>query len=312
MKETSTIKYLQKFGRDKLNHLEPELGPLETDLLLTEILRVDRIFLVLHPDERVPSYLREKFFDYIEQRVQGVPMAYLLGHKGFMGYDFYVEKGLLIPRNDTQVVIELADEGIEKILMGQGKSSYKLKKQPSLFGVEIGLGTGIISLNLLAKHREIQMIGGDINPLAIEISRKNALYVDEQILEFDEEMEVSERFEALESDLFQQMNLRESSVDFIISNPPYIVRDVIATLEIDIKDYEPVEALDGGEDGLDFYKKILNEGNKYLKRGGFFAFEIGYDQGAALKELMEQAGLVDIVLAQDLAGLDRGIIGYKK
>lgn len=300
-KEQITIKKLRETGRVILaENTDYSVAALETDLLLAKVIGEGRLFLELNPYRTVLNRQSEQFIELLNRRKSGCPVAYLLGHKEFMGYDFYVNESVLIPRNDTEVVIELASEAIEKF-------EYR-----RISGLEIGVGTGIIGLNLLSKFRRLILTGCDINPDAVELSRKNALYLDNQLFDDGLDMEITERYEVYSSDLFSSLDFQDEELDFIISNPPYIPSQIIETLNTDVKDFEPRNALDGGEDGLNFYRRILTDGLPLVRTGGFFAFEIGYDQGDALFEMMEEIGLSDIKIQKDLAGNDRAIIGYKK
>ncbi len=291
-----SIKNLRQTGREQLSDKhDHNVAALETDLLLSDALGEERLFLELYPDKLVDSTQAECFLKNLALRLEGMPMAYLLGHREFMGYEFWVERGILIPRSDTEIVVEQA--------------SLLLEKSKDAFGLEIGVGTGIISLTLLSRFPNLRMCAVDINPKAIALSQKNAAYLENQLADNGVISKIAERFSAHVSDLFS--TLQDEKFDFIISNPPYIQSDVVPALDTDVKDYEPMEALDGGKDGLCFYKKILSEGMDRLKTGGFFAFEIGYDQSEAVEHLMKSCGLSQIRIYKDLAGHFRAITGYK-
>lgn len=291
---------LQKQGRVRLlEKLGANLAALETDLILGQLLKKNRIELMLDANQDLEEEVEEAFSLMLEERQKGRPMAYLLGHKEFMGYDFRIKEGVLIPRDDTEVVLAITIEALSEKEEQEGPQVFK--------GLELGIGTGIISLILLEKFKNLQMIGLDINPLALENSRENTSYLEEQT-----NHRIGDRFEIIESDLLSALDAEEESLDFLVSNPPYIESKTIEELEDDVKNYEPHLALDGGEDGLDFYRAILKEGLPYLKKQGFVAFEIGYNQGPAMVKMMEDYGLERILLEKDLAGKDRGIIGFKK
>lgn len=297
MEAQVSIKNLRQRGRTQLSDkLDYNVAALETDLLLSDALGEERLFLELYPDKMVDSVQAERFLKKLQWRFKGMPMAYLLGHREFMGCEFWVERGILIPRSDTEIVVEQTSLLLEEM-------------QPDLLGLEIGVGTGIISLTLLARFENLRMHAVDINPQAITLSKKNASYLDNQLADNGIFSKVSERFFVYVSDLYS--NLSNKKFDFIISNPPYIQSDVIPTLDTDVKDYEPREALDGGEDGLCFYERILSEGMDRLKVGGFFAFEIGYEQSESVEHLMKSFGLMQIQVYKDLAGHFRAITGCK-
>ncbi len=304
MNTEKTIRFLRIFGRELLLQAsDPCTVALETDLLLAEGLGKDRVFLELYPDLAVESPVAERFLSNLQRRAAGCPVAYLLGHREFMGYDFEVSDKVLIPRSDTEAVIELASEALEKI----GRSAAS----GSRMGLEIGVGTGIISLLLLARFPQLVMEGIDINEHAVALSIRNAEYLERQFLGKNGEG-IAKRYRAYAADIFEPEGLEKKAFDFIISNPPYIESAEIKRLAVDVKDYEPIAALDGGADGLDFYRRICEQLPELVKAGGFVAFEIGYDQADRLKKLFEAAGLSDIETRKDLAGHDRAIIGYKK
>ena len=156
-------------------------------------------------------------------------------------------------------------------------------------------GSGCILLSLLKEADGLCGAGVDVSPEALQVAKKNS-----------ERLETAAAF--IESDLFADVTGR---YELIVSNPPYIVRDVIPTLDAEVREHEPVLALDGGTDGLDFYRRIVQDAREYLVPGGLLAFEIGYDQGEALLELMKNAGYGDVELLKDLAGLDRVALGWK-
>lgn len=298
-REQITIKKLREFGRETLSgRADYNVAALETDLLLGKALGEGRLFLELNPYREVPRNRTEIFCKLLERRKKGCPVAYLLGYKEFMGYDFFVDEKVLIPRDDTEILVELVSDAI------------RASAQEKSLGAEIGVGTGIISLTLLSRFRRLVMLGSDINDVAVELSQKNALNLDNQLFDDGLDIEITERYEAKHSDVFSSLDVQEG-FDFIVSNPPYIASEVIETLDVDVKDFEPRTALDGGADGLDYYRRILTEGLPMLREGGFVAFEIGYDQGDALFEMMQDLGMQRIEIRKDLAGYDRAVIGYK-
>lgn len=293
---SSSIRSLRQQGREILSqHQDYSVAALETDLLLSETVGMDRLFLELNPEKMVLEEHCAEFERRLQKRSQGMPIAYLLGHREFMGYDFFVEEGVLIPRHDTEVLVEATTRHLKKL------------NQPSIRGLELGIGTGIISLVLLSRLPNLSMLGADINPKAISLSIRNAAYLDNQLSD-EGGNAVSNRFYARESNWYSAFE--NEKFDCIISNPPYIATEVIATLDRDVKDYEPMRALDGGADGLDCYREILTQGMDRLLKNGFFAFEIGYDQAERVKALMQEHGLDHIETHTDLAGHTRVVIGF--
>ena len=289
---------------------------LETDLLISEVIGKERLYLMLNPEAQVAEKSTAKFVYLLNQRREGKPMAYLLGSKAFMEYSFKVHEGVLIPRDDTEEVILLTAHALEKLrkslnLCGTEDCSSKKTSYSGLKGLEIGIGTGIISLILLSRFEELKMLGVDINPAAIQNTIENTKYLEEQLQVQGIHADIGQRFTIIQSDMLSSLHLKEHELDFVVSNPPYIETAVIAALDKDVKDYEPHTALDGGADGLDFYRGIVDSAMPFVKEGGFIVFEIGYDQGERMVQLMSGAGLTDIKLKQDLAGKDRAIIGWK-
>lgn len=285
-----SIFYLRKFGRDSLDNLDYRAASLETDLIIAKMLNVDKVYLELNSEENIDENIATKIKKAIQHRKNSYPMAYILGEKEFMEYNFLVEDGILVPRDDTSAVIEAVIDNVSCT---------------ALNGLEIGLGSGIISIILLSRLKNLNMLACDINEKALKISKKNAVYIEEQ-----SSVSIVDRLSIVKSDLFSDID-KNKKFDFIVSNPPYIETATINTLDKDVREYEPLEALDGGEDGLDFYRKIINQGYDFLVDGGFFAFEIGYNQYKAVEEIMIDKNLKDIKLYKDWSNLDRAIVGYK-
>lgn len=306
-----------ELGRELLQEMGFDYGAaaMETDLIIREVTGFDRIHIMLNPDQGIGQQLYEEIVRLLELRRSTMPMAYVLGHRDFMGLDFYCEQGVLIPRSDTEVLVETVIEKLEAQEENTGS-----QKPESLYGIEIGVGTGIISISLLRHFSVLSMVAGDVNEVAIELARKNAAYADEQIMEMQgEHVSISRRLSVIYSDIFQNIeSLRlydadnhADLYDFIVSNPPYIKTDVIDTLMSDVKDFEPHSALDGMDDGLYFYRQITDRGYDMIRPGGFVAFEIGFDQGEEVSELMKKRGYRDVEIRKDLAGLDRVVTGFR-
>ena len=199
-----------------------------------------------------------------------------------MGLEFFVNNQTLIPRPETEIITEYVI------------NNFKDKKLDIL---EIGVGSGCISISIAKYLSNVNILGVDINEKAIEVANKNIKYNN-----------VENKVNFIKSDLYKNV---KGKFDIIISNPPYIKSDVIETLEDDVKKYEPILALDGGNDGLYFYKKIINDADKFLKDNSYIIFEIGYDQGKDVKTLLEKKQFKEIEIIKDLAGFDRTIIAKK-
>lgn len=263
-----------------------ESPSLETQMMIAKVIEKDRLYIMLNLEEDIDESKVEIIKTMIDKRKSSYPLQYILGEREFWGMDFKVSEGVLIPRQDTEILIE---ETLKKLKDNKHKSNLK--------GFEIGVGSGIISITLLKEIETLTMIGVDINDKAIELTKANAL-----------KHEVSDRLCILNSNLFEKIN-KENQFDFIISNPPYIETKVIDSLQEDIKQHEPKLALDGGEDGLDFYRAIIEQSKSYISPYGFIAFEIGYNQAEAVKKIFVENGYPNVTIAKDLAGFDRVVIG---
>ena len=221
----------------------------------------------------------QRFRELLEKRGSHIPLQYLTGEAWFYGLCFHVNEHVLIPRQDTEVLVEEALShlsGGERIL-------------------DLCTGSGCILTAILHETPGCTGTGADISPEALEIAAENAA-------------ELGERAQFVKSDLFRDV---EGSYDLIVSNPPYIRTQVIEELMPEVKAPDPRIALDGKEDGLYFYRRIISDARGYLKEGGYLCVEIGYDQGQEVRELMEQSGYTDLVVRRDLSGLDRVVSGRK-
>ena len=263
-----------------------ESPSLETQMMIAKVIEKDRLYIMLNLEEDIDESKVEIIKTMIDKRKSSYPLQYILGEREFWGMDFKVSEGVLIPRQDTEILVE---ETLKKLKDNKHKSNLK--------GFEIGVGSGIISITLLKEIETLTMIGVDINDKAIELTKANAL-----------KHEVNDRLCILNSNLFEKIN-KENQFDFIISNPPYIETKVIDSLQEDIKQHEPKLALDGGEDGLDFYRAIIEQSKSYISPEGFIAFEIGYNQAEAVKKIFVENGYPNVTIAKDLAGFDRVVIG---
>jgi release factor glutamine methyltransferase len=222
----------------------------------------------------------------IQDRLKGRPIAYIVNNREFMGLDFYVEEGVLIPRPDTEPLVE------EVIELVKGKENLKI--------VDIGTGSGAITVSLAKYIKDCQVYSLDISDKALSIGLKNAI-----------SNNVEDKINFIKSNIFSGIEDKGLELDVIVSNPPYIRRADIETLHTQVKDYEPYIALEGGEDGLNFYRDITRESVKYLKDKGILAFEVGHDQAEDVSEILKHNGYTNIYTKKDLQGIDRVVIGFK-
>lgn len=268
-------------GRDFLKNLEYTDPIYETRRILGEILERDLSYLVSHDNEELPASVEKKYFDILKKRQEGLPLQYILGREDFYGRTFDVLEGVLIPRQDTEISVEV----ILKIL-----KENNINKM-----LEIGCGTGIVSITVnLESKRKMDITALDISPYAIKnttINKKN----------------LKSNIKILKSDLFDKVS---GKFDLIYSNPPYIKSSEIENLQLEVKDHEPRLALDGGIDGLYFYREIIKEAPNYLNNNGFLVFEIGYDEAEDISLIMEKN--FDTKIYKDLNNLDRVIVGQLK
>ena len=214
----------------------------------------------------------------INMRLRHVPLQHIIGHTGFMGLDFKVSRDVLIPRQDTETLVETVLER---------------EKDPAISILDLCTGSGCIAVSLKKLGGYSQVAASDLSDKAIGLAMRNASINDAEI-------------RLIKSDLFKDI---EGSFDVIVSNPPYIPTEEIETLSPEVRDHDPRLALDGGSDGLDIYRRIVSECGDVLNTGGRLYMEIGFDQAAAVGGLMEKAGFRDIEVVKDLAGKDRVIFG---
>lgn len=276
-------------GKRRLTEAAIEEAELDARLLLEHVCGTDRNTLLAHGDRLVTEDDRLRYQELIKRRASRIPLQQLTGVQNFMGLDFLVNEHVLIPRQDTEFLVE---EVLKNLHDGMRV-------------LDLCTGTGCILISLLRYTNDCQGLGVDISPEALAVAKMNA----RRLLTGNGESAESERrghLQFLESDLYERV---EGIFDIIVSNPPYIPTDVIDTLMPEVREHEPRLALDGSEDGLLFYRRIIEGCRAYLKGGGMLFFEIGHDQGAAVRELMEQAGFLEVQVTKDYAGLDRVVSG---
>lgn len=246
-------------------------------LLMSAACRIDRNFYYVYGYEELKEEQEKEYMDFLKKRESRIPLQYITGEQEFMGLNFKVNPGVLIPRQDTEILVEEALKAIT----------------PGMEVLDLCTGSGCIAVSLAKFKPKAKVQGADISPEALQVSEENA-----------GRNGVDVRF--FLSDMFEQVR---GNFDVIVSNPPYIPTGVIQGLMPEVKDFEPHLALDGREDGLWFYRILTSEGKKYLKSGGVLMAEIGCDQGKAVKRLFQEEGYCEIKVIKDLAGLDRVVIG---
>ncbi|MCC8060774.1 MAG: peptide chain release factor N(5)-glutamine methyltransferase [Clostridiales bacterium] len=237
------------------------------------------------PEDETSFRKTEKYRQLIARRSERCPQQQILGCQEFMGLPFYVDENVLIPRQDTETLVEL-------VLAEQGRTAGKKKRL-----LDLCTGSGCIAISLAVKGQFPSVAATDISAAAIAVAERNA-----------KTLVPAQKIHFYQGDLFAA--LPEGCFDVIVSNPPYIPTAVIAGLQPEVRDFEPRQALDGSADGLAFYRRIAAEAGGYLADGGSLYLEIGYDQGVAVAELLRVAGFANVRIHRDLAGRDRVVSAY--
>lgn len=283
--KTLTLKQLYKVGTVKLAEEGIEEFSLDAWYLLEYVTGVSKAMYFAEPERAVSEDNADRYIDCIRRRAAHIPLQHITGEQEFMGYPFCVNEHVLIPRQDTEILVE---EAIQVM-------------RPKMKVLDMCTGSGCIVLSILKMCREkyymteLQGIGADVSEEALKVARENGRRLGVPVT-------------WIQSDLFAKIP-EEEKYDVIVSNPPYIETAVIDTLQEEVRLHDPYIALDGKEDGLYFYRRIISEAGKYLKTQGKLMFEIGCDQAEAVEELMKNAGYEQITVKKDLAGLDRVVYG---
>lgn len=287
IKQKKTIGELLNIGTKTLNEVNIDTSRLDSQLLLGKVLNKDKLYLITNNDKEVEESDTKEYLKLIEKRKNKMPIRYILGECDFMGLDFHVEEGVLIPRSDTEVLVE-------EVL-------NRIGEDESLMVCDLCSGSGAIGIALAHYRNNIKVDAIDYYDIPEKVTKMNII-----------KNNLQDRINFIKSDLLKEAIKLEKVYDIIVSNPPYIKEEEIGKLMSDVKDYEPHTALSGGEDGLIFYRRIVEESRKVLKENGILSFEIGYDQGEDVKKLMESNGYEEVKVIRDLAGLDRVVIGILK
>ena len=272
-----TFREAISFGERQLNDVGIVDAKNDAWLLLAFVCKIDHTFYYVHMNEQMSIEQQAEYENVLSKRAEHVPLQYITGEQEFMGIPFRVNESVLIPRQDTETLVEEA---------------LKLVR-PGMKVLDMCTGSGCILISILKNVVDVEGFGYDISKQALNVAKENAKLNN-----------VTATFEP--SDLFEKVT---DTFDVIVSNPPYIPTAVIGTLMPEVAVYEPMQALDGKEDGLYFYRKIIASASEYLKENGKLLFEIGHDQGESVSNLMREAGYKDVRVVKDLAGNDRVVIG---
>ena len=252
----------------------------DTWILMEAVSGMSRALYLAERDRPMPPEMEARFREMTEKRTRRIPVQYLTGEQEFMGYSFRVTPDVLIPRQDTEVLVETAEKALK----------------PGMRVLDMCTGSGCIAVSLALRHPEIQVQASDISGKALAVAQENARRLVAEVT-------------FVQSDMFAEIL---GPFDVIVSNPPYIPTEVIETLQEEVRLHEPKGALDGSGDGLFFYRILAEKGGRYLKPGGRMFLEIGCEQSRDVEALLRENGFEEIQTGKDLAGLDRVVTGVVK
>ena len=270
-------------GTDILKNKSILSAQLDTEILMSKVINKNREYIILNHDEALNKENIKYFKKLVRERATKKPIAYILNKKFFWKYEFYVNKNTLIPRPDTEIIVE------QILKVTKNKNNLRI--------LDIGVGSGCILLSILKEKKNFYGTGIDISKNSLDISRINAkkLFIEERVKFFQSDV-----------DKFDQ-----GKYDLIVSNPPYINHNKIKYLESDVSKFEPRLALDGGLDGLSVIRKVIKKSSELLKKNGKFILEIGFDQKSKVIKLLNNKGFYINSTTKDLANNDRCIVSTK-
>lgn len=283
--DVKTIRQLIQMTDDYLAGKGVESARLNAERLLADVLGLSRIELYMQHDRPVMGDELARYRDLVRRRAGGEPLQTILGLTEFYSRTFRVEPGVFIPRPETETLVEIA----------VGLLTPKDQRLLAPVAVEIGCGTGAVAVSLAAEIPRLTVHATDINPRAVELSGHNARTAG---VDVRTHFYRGNRFDPLPDHL-------AGEVDLLVSNPPYVRHDDLATLPVEVAEHDPVEALDGGADGLDFYRAVAGKMGRWLRPGGWIALEIGCDQGEQVDGILAASGAEGTQVSQDLSGRDR-------
>ena len=280
-------------GTQLLMNAGIEEARLDAWLLLEYTADISRAWYYAHPESEVNEEIVSEYLSLCQKRAEHIPLQHLTHQAYFMGYDFYVDERVLVPRQDTEV---LAEEALHQL---------RNMRKPRI--LDMCTGSGCLLLSLLMELPDATGTGVDISAAALAVAERNR-----------KNLELEKRAVLVQSDTFSGDYFQKNSgnisleYDMLISNPPYIPTEEIGKLMEEVRFHDPVLALDGREDGLYFYRRITEQAGKYLKPGGWLMYEIGCEQGTDVSAIMQGEGFAEVAVKKDLAGLDRVVIGKKQ
>lgn len=272
-----TYREAMKWGSEMLAQAGIEEARIDAWLLIEAVCKINLTFYYSHMEEDLTTEHQSEYEIAVRKRAERIPLQYITGEQEFMGLNFKVNSNVLIPRQDTETLVE----EVLKIC------------QPGMRVLDLCTGSGCIAISLLKNAHGMTVTGSDISKQALLVAKDNAKVHEVEI-------------DWVRSNLFENINER---FDLIVSNPPYVAQPEILNLMPEVRDFEPIGALDGGMDGLDFYRRIVAQGKDYLNKDGYLYLEIGYDQGPAVTNMMCAAGYREVSVIKDLAHHERVVKG---
>lgn len=290
-----TLRELLKEGEARLNAHGIENSTMEARILLQHICDFDWARYLMQADTEADPQEEYKFLKLIDQRCTHYPLQYIMGSADFMGIDFMVNDSVLIPRLDTEVLVETI---LEKANLEGGSF------------IDMCTGSGCIAVSLMVHGKYAKGVGVDVSKRALDTARLNGFFNRDRWMRDGRNVD---SLTWIHSNLFENLVGDDcvETFDMIVSNPPYIPAEVIETLMPEVRDHEPRLALEAADEGLEFYKKITKEAVNWLKPDGWLFYEIGCEQGEAVSQILNENGFKDIHTVKDLAGLDRVVYGRR-
>ena len=286
----ATIEKLLKDGISMIEKREYNNPFLDVQLILSFLLKKDKIYLHINKDQEVDQEITNKFYEMVNKRNSGYPLQYMTNEQEFMGLNFFVQEGVLIPRPDTETLVE-------KIISIVNENEYF--KHNNINILDLGTGSGAIGLSLAHYIKNSFVTCVDISDIAIETAKKN-------MKNFN-----IKNVEIIKGDIFGELNLKDQKYHIVVSNPPYIEKEIIKNLQTEVSTYEPKLALDGGEDGLDFYRQIVLLYEQLHADKSVLSVEIGHDQSQKVEEIFKSINLfARIETDKDLGDNHRVVTGF--
>lgn len=267
-------------------------APVDAWLLFSYVAGISRAMFLAERMRQMPEVQYQRYRELLEKRAAHIPLQHLTGEQEFMGFPFVVNQHVLVPRQDTETLVETV-------------LSYV---KPGMRVLDLCTGSGCIAISLARLCDGLQVDAADISEEALAVAMENAARLEADVTFWQGDLFACHQVQE-NACAEAETNLPPAAYDCIVSNPPYIRTDVIETLSEEVRLHEPYQALDGKADGLYFYRRIVDESRSYLKPGGHIFFEIGYDQGEAVEDLLLEDGYTEVEVRKDLAGLDRVVRG---